>query len=134
MACFVCIPLNAARYNSPASKYFKDYAPIIRLWIIPFCVSSISIGCNNASKECKLLFPTNTQLLLPHIGGMIGIISIGCIIHFVLLPLCLTQERSEAADKHCVHDNEKNHMNGTDLENENEKVAADSTDNYCGTV
>ena len=125
MACFVWIPLNAARYKSPASKYLKDYAPFIKLWIIPFCVSSISIGCNNAPKECKLLFPTDSQLLLSHIGGMIGIICIGCIIHFVLLPLCVTTENSQAEHNHYVHDNAKSH--NTDLQNENEET--DGTNN-----
>ena len=104
MACLVWIPLNAAQYKSPLSNYLKQYFGIIKLWIIPFCVSSISIGCNIVPNECNLTFPTDTTLLLVHIAGMIGIIVIGCIIHYILLPICDNGERLSDTDQDYVID------------------------------
>eukprot|EP01084_Bolivina_argentea_P128454 227066_1 len=89
LATFVWVLLNAAAYHAPAcgqKGYFKNYFKVLKFWLIPFCVSSISVACNLAPHECKLLFPTDTMLLIYHLCGMLGIMCIGSIIHYLILP------------------------------------------------
>eukprot|EP01084_Bolivina_argentea_P046104 84877_1 len=52
LATFVFFALNAAAYHPPLmgqNGYLRHYFKIARFWLIPFCVSSISVACN-ASK------------------------------------------------------------------------------------
>eukprot|EP00483_Globobulimina_turgida_P005608 UN05618 len=87
LATFVFIALNAAAYHSPpcgSMGYFRDYFKVFKFWLIPFCVSSVSVACNISPNHCKLLFPRNTALLIIHLCGMLGIILIGSIIHYIV--------------------------------------------------
>merc|ERR1712228_491026 len=91
LATFVCITLNAAAYTAPAcgtNGYFKHPFKVSRFWMIPFCVSSISVACNASKDECLLLFPTDTTLLIIHLFTMTAILSIGSFIHCFILPKC----------------------------------------------
>eukprot|EP01083_Nonionella_stella_P057370 150626_1 len=84
LATFVCVALNAAAYHPPlygTNGYLTNYFKIGRFWIIPFCVSSISVACNTSATQCKFLFPTDHRLLIVHIVGMFGILVIGCFVH-----------------------------------------------------
>eukprot|EP01084_Bolivina_argentea_P062007 113369_1 len=91
LATFVFFALNAAAYHPPLfgpKGYIHNYFKMIRFYIIPFCVSSISVACNASKSQCKLLFPTDTTLLIYHISIMFAILIIGSIIHFIILPQC----------------------------------------------
>ena len=83
------VALNAAAYYAPPcgqNGYFKNYFKVVRFWMIPFCVSSISVACNSSPNDCKLLFPTNDLLLIIFLCGIIGIMTIGLIINKCILP------------------------------------------------
>jgi len=84
LASFVCMTLNAAAYV-PDTGYFRNYFKVVRFWIIPFSVSSISVACSSSKGECMMLFPTDPTLLLIHIGTIIFIMTTGSLIHRIVL-------------------------------------------------
>ncbi len=115
------VALNAAAYYSPAcghNGYFKNYFKVLKFWIIPFCVSSISVACNSSPNECILLFPINDFLLIIHLSGMSGIILIGMTINTCILPKCkqIMDEEEELDEEECGGNrNTVKRMNGTAL-------------------
>ena len=116
MATFVFFALNAAAFTSPLTGpkgYIRNPFKITRFWLIPFCVSSISVACNAAEDECQLLFPTDKILCIYLICIMIGIMLIGSIIHYCILPKCPCSKYNKNAKKNKIgiNSNESN-ING----------------------
>ena len=84
MTIFIGILLNSSAYKKPFKKYISNVFFVARLFLIPCCVSSFSIGCSK-SDQCYLLFPTTKENLIGLFGGQIGIIIVGSIIrHFIV--------------------------------------------------
>ena len=108
LASFVSVALNAAAYYAPAcgkNGYFKNYFKVSRFWMIPFCVSSISVACNSSPNDCMLLFPTNPMLLMVHLSGMAGIITVGLFINQCILPIWKSRmEEDELEEEECGGD------------------------------
>merc|ERR1740123_1369646 len=91
LAMWVFFALNAAAYTPPmfgANGYLKQPYKIIRFFLIPFCVSSISVACNASPNECRLLFPRDGTLLAMLISIMLSILIVGSFIHYKVLPRC----------------------------------------------
>ena len=88
MSCFVGFALNSAAYTPPLTGpngYLRHKFKIIRFFLIPFCVSSVSIACDS-TKECRLLFPTLSFELVIQILVMFTIVFGGSFIHYCILP------------------------------------------------
>lgn len=91
LAMFVFIALNSAAYSPPMfgpNGYSKQYFKIARFFLIPFCVSSISVVCK-LSDDCQRFFPTNPiHLMLLLI--ILGVIIVGgSVAHYLLLKMKL---------------------------------------------
>ena len=92
LALFVFFALNAAAFEPPIRGYLRNYFKMIRFYMIPFCVSSISVACNASKRECMLLFPTDQALLALLLAVMAGIVGVGSVIHYAVLPRCSCYE------------------------------------------
>ena len=99
--------LNAAVYHAPAcgtNGYFRDYFKVLRFWLIPFCVSSISVACDASPDECVLLFPTDPVHLFIHLFGMAAIITIGLLINRCVAPKCKGEMDKEERESNTNYD------------------------------
>lgn len=87
-ATLLFIALNAATYKPPFNEYIKSPLKIFRFWLIPFCVSSISVSCARVGKDyCAFFFPKQNIPLIIHLTGLFSILIIGSIIHCYLQKL-----------------------------------------------
>ena len=83
---FIGILLNFAAYPKGSNVSFKDYCSkdnafrIARFFIIPFCVSTISIACAEVN-NCHALFPTDGVSLFLLIFIMVGVVIFGKIVN-----------------------------------------------------
>lgn len=83
MSFFVGVALNSSAYRSPFKKYMANIFQIGRFFLIPFCVSSLSIGCTK-SNQCHFLFPTESSKIVQQWIFQLLILIIGLIIHYVI--------------------------------------------------
>merc|ERR1712062_443075 len=87
----VFFALNAAAYTPPLfgpNGYLKNKWKMARFYLIPLCVSSISVACGASHDECRLLFPRDGGLLAALILVMLSILIFGSLIHYKVLPKC----------------------------------------------
>ena len=80
----VGIALNAAAYQGPFSNYIQNPFKISKFFLIPLCVSSLSIGCTK-SDACAFLIPTDTMMLTSQMLFQIAILTFGSLLQMYSL-------------------------------------------------
>ena len=85
IGCILFFALNAAAYKPPFKKYISTPLKVLRFWLIPFCVSTVSVSCSKSGiNKCNLFFPVDKIMLVILLSVIISILGFGSLIHYLL--------------------------------------------------
>ena len=109
IAFILFVALNAAAYKGPFKEYVKSFK-IFRFWLIPFCVSTVSVACSKVGQtKCRYFFPYSTSSLMIQVFIIIGIIAGGSFINFFLMTSCI--DKNEEISRNLKFQTNSNNIN-----------------------